>query len=174
MRILIITAITVGSLLAQVSPAWSTNARAEKLIKQELVVGCDGFIRKDVAEATALYDRNVYEFNLTPPRYGDHENYTELIDDNRQLINSIVGTPTCLYHDMYIKVFDANFAYAHYILSYSATLKSGAKISMDGRGTDIFRKIAGKWMVIHEQFSVPVDLVSGKAVFKERVGDDPK
>lgn len=174
MRILSITTIAAASLLLHVGPAWSAHYRAETLIRQQLVAGCDGFIHKNVADATALYDRHIYEFNLTPPQYGDHENYAELIRNNRELIDSIVGTPTCRYRDMYIEVFDAKFAYAHYILSYSATLKSGVKIDVDGRGTDIFQKIAGKWMVIHEQFSVPVDLMSGKAVLKESVGGDPK
>ena len=174
MRIVLIAAIIIGSLTTGVDCARGADSRAETLIRAGLLEGCDGFIHKNVAEATALYDRNVYEFNLTPPQRGNHEDYAQLVEDNRELIASIVGTPTCIYHDMHIKVLDAKFAYARYVLNYSAMLKSGVKIDVDGRGTDIFEKIAGKWMVIHEQFSVPVDLVSGRAVLKESAGDGPR
>jgi ketosteroid isomerase-like protein len=143
--------------------AWAAKGGAEAEILGALMEGCAGFVAKDLARATGLYSQKLYTFDLAPPH---HSNHDELIEANRQLIAGLVGTPTCTYSDMLIKVFNKNNAYAHYILSYSATLKSGEKIDLDGRGTDIFEKIDGKWQVVHEHFSVPVNPVTGQAQLK--------
>jgi len=149
-------------LTTQIGTSWAATNDAEAQIRTALLDGCTGFVNKDLARATALYSPQLYTFDLSPSQ---HNNYTELIEVNRQLIDSIVGTPTCTYHDMFIKVYGNN-AYAHYILSYSATLKSGTRIDVDGRGTDIFEKSGGKWQVVHEHFSLPSNPVTGQAVLK--------
>jgi ketosteroid isomerase-like protein len=141
----------------------AVDAGPKAEIRDALLEGCAGFVAKDLARATGLYSQRLYTFDLSPPH---HSNHDKLIEANRQLIENLVGTPTCTYSDMFIKVFDKNNAYARYILSYSATLKSGAKIDLDGRGTDIFERIDGRWQVVHEHFSVPVNPITGQAQLK--------
>ena len=38
----------------------------------------------------------------------------------------------------------------------------GQPIDLTVRVTDVYRKIKGKWLVVHEHVSVPVDLNTGK------------
>jgi len=157
----VVAALTILGGSSNWAGAAQGGAKAE--ILDALMEGCAGFVAKDLARATGLYSQRLHAFDLAPPH---HSNHDELIEANRQLIAGIVGTPTCTYSDMFIKIFDIDNAYARYILSYSATLKSGQKIDLDVRGTDIFEKIDGRWQVVHEHFSVPVNPITGQAKLK--------
>ena len=48
--------------------------------------------------------------------------------------------------------------------SLSGTLNTGQKTDYWLRWTACFRKINGKWLIVHHQNSVPVDLQTGRAV----------
>jgi len=148
---------------AQSGAAVAAKADDEAAIRNALLDGCAGFVNKDLARATALYSPDLYIFNsLTMP----HNNLADLLETNRQEIGSVVGTPTCTYRDMYVKVYGDN-AYARYFLSIVATHKSGAKIDVEGRGTNIFERINGEWKVVHEHFSLPTtNPVTGQTVLK--------
>ena len=41
--------------------------------------------------------------------------------------------------------------------------KDGNPIDMTLRLTDVLREINGKWLIVHEHVSVPVDVATGKA-----------
>jgi hypothetical protein len=41
--------------------------------------------------------------------------------------------------------------------------KDGNPMDATMRITDVLRKSSGKWLIVHEHVSVPVDLASGKA-----------
>ena len=69
---------------------------------------------------------------------------------------------------MYIKVCGDN-GYAHYIMPFHAQLKDGRTIDFEGRGTDLFERSAGKWLVVHEHLSLPVDMNTGQAEMKPPV-----
>src|SRR5208282_4348533 len=58
---------------------------------------------------------------------------------------------------------DGKLAFAHYTSHMVSTDKSGAKTEMVIRTTDCLKKIAGKWLIVQEHNSFPVDLASGKA-----------
>jgi ketosteroid isomerase-like protein len=42
------------------------------------------------------------------------------------------------------------------------TDKEGKQVQLAVRVTDVYRKSQGKWLIIHEHVSVPVDLATGK------------
>jgi uncharacterized protein (TIGR02246 family) len=58
---------------------------------------------------------------------------------------------------------DRKLAYSHSIQHFSCTDAKGNKLEMTMRATDVYRKVNGKWLIVHEHFSVPVDLATGKA-----------
>ena len=58
---------------------------------------------------------------------------------------------------------DGNLAYGHGIFKTSGPDKDGKPLDLTLRVTDVFKKINGKWLVIHEHVSWPVDLATGKA-----------
>lgn len=149
---------------AQAAPAKDYSAD-EAAIRKVLVDGCTAFVAKDLEGSMAPYDKKLFTFDIAPPQHSDYEHLKE---SNRQLIAAIAEAPTCTYRDMVIKVYGDN-AYARYILPYSAKLKSGQSIDLEGRGTDILEKHDGKWTIMHEHFSVPVDPFTGKAELKPPV-----
>jgi ketosteroid isomerase-like protein len=66
-------------------------------------------------------------------------------------------------HDLGITVGE-DVAFSHSLNRISGTLNTGQKTDLWLRWTAGFRKINGKWLVVHHQNSVPVDLQTGRAV----------
>ena len=50
----------------------------------------------------------------------------------------------------------------------SGTLKNGNRTDSWVRWTGCFRRIDGKWLIVHGQVSVPIDMGSGKALLNLR------
>lgn len=55
-------------------------------------------------------------------------------------------------------------AFTHSFNRTSATLPTGQQIGTWVRWTACWRKIAGQWLLVHDQISVPVDVQTGHAV----------
>lgn len=55
-------------------------------------------------------------------------------------------------------------AFGHSINRISGTLKNGTATDFWLRWTTCFRKIDGRWLLVHEQVSVPIDLATGSAL----------
>ncbi|HKT72723.1 MAG TPA: nuclear transport factor 2 family protein [Steroidobacteraceae bacterium] len=140
-------------------PAYAANVAADKAaIQASLNAGCEGFIHGDVAAAVAPYSKNIFLFDLAPKL---HSNYDDVIQVNKQLAGAMEGKPTCAYRDVAIEV-DHNHAYAHYLLAFTATLKGGKTLDVVERVTDVFERTNGKWLVVHEHASVPMDIMTEK------------
>jgi ketosteroid isomerase-like protein len=58
---------------------------------------------------------------------------------------------------------EGNLSVGHGIFRITGPYKDGTTSDVTVRFTDVFRKINGKWLVIHEHVSWPVDLATGKA-----------
>lgn len=54
-------------------------------------------------------------------------------------------------------------AFCYYLYRVSGTMTNGTQVDMWLRSTVCFRKIDGKWTIMHEHTSVPFDGESGKA-----------
>lgn len=54
-------------------------------------------------------------------------------------------------------------AYSHSLQHFSCTDAKGNKVDVTMRTTDVYRKIGGKWLIVHEHNSVPVDMATAKA-----------
>jgi ketosteroid isomerase-like protein len=58
---------------------------------------------------------------------------------------------------------DGKIGYAHSIQRFTGTDKSGKKVEMAFRVTDCLEKENGKWKIVHEHNSMPIDYASGRA-----------
>ena len=58
---------------------------------------------------------------------------------------------------------EGNLGYGHGILRTTGPDKDGKPLDLTVRVTDVYKKINGKWLVVHEHVSWPVDLETGKA-----------
>jgi ketosteroid isomerase-like protein len=55
-------------------------------------------------------------------------------------------------------------AFSHCVHRIKGTLKNGQQADSWLRWTACYRKIDGRWLIVHEHVSVPVDLKSGRAL----------
>jgi ketosteroid isomerase-like protein len=57
---------------------------------------------------------------------------------------------------------DGKIGYGHSIQQVSGTGTDGTPMNMVARVTDVYRKIDGKWLIVQEHVSVPIDFSAGK------------
>ena len=116
---------------------------------------------KDLDAIMKVYvpDQTLFVFDLEPPRqYVGAAAYRK---DWQAFLDSFNGAITFELTDLDITT-DDNLAYSHSIQRVAGTDKQGKKLDLTVRVTNVYKKINGNWLVIHEHVSVPVDLETGK------------
>jgi uncharacterized protein (TIGR02246 family) len=119
------------------------------------------FKAKDADAIMKVYapDQTLIVFDVVPPRqYVGAAAYRK---DWQTLFGSFDGPITVELTDLDV-VADRNLAYSHSIQRVAGTDKQGKKLDLTVRVTDVYKKAHGRWLIIHEHVSVPVDLDSGK------------
>jgi ketosteroid isomerase-like protein len=58
---------------------------------------------------------------------------------------------------------DGRFGYARSVQHFTAKTPDGKPVDITFRQTDVLRKVDGKWKIVHQHISVPVDMKTGKA-----------
>jgi ketosteroid isomerase-like protein len=120
------------------------------------------FEAKDVNAIMANYapGNQVFVFDAIPPReYASWDAYKK---DWEGLFAAYPGPIKDTISELNITVVGP-VAYSHRIESAEFTKKDGSKQQLATRATDVYRKMNGKWLIVHEHVSFPVDLASGKA-----------
>ena len=97
-------------------------------------------------------------FDVVPPRqYVGAAAYRK---DWQTFLDGLDGPITVELTDLDVGA-DRNLAYSHSVQRVTGTDKQGKKLDMTLRVTDVYQRIRGRWLVIHEHVSVPVDLDTG-------------
>ena len=116
---------------------------------------------KNIEGVMSLYAQDVVSFDIVPPlRYVGADAFRKVWEE---VFSSFQGPTGYEIHDLSITVGD-DVAFSHSLNRISGTLNNGQKTNLWLRWTACFRKINGKWLIVHHQNSVPVDLAHGKAV----------
>jgi ketosteroid isomerase-like protein len=121
----------------------------------------EGFNSKDVDKVMSVYvpGKELFVFDVVPPReYRDWEAYKK---DFEGLFSAFPGPMKNTISEQTIHV-AGSLAYGHNIQSGEFTGKDGSKVKIVVRTTDIYRKMNGKWLIVEEHNSVPVDLATMK------------
>jgi ketosteroid isomerase-like protein len=104
-------------------------------------------------------DESLVIFDVIPPRqYTGADAYKK---NWQGFLGSFNGPVTFEDSDLQV-MSDGKLGFAHYIQHIAGTGKDGKPIDMTVRVTDVLRKVKGKWLIVHEHVSVPVDIASGK------------
>src|SRR5215470_12835989 len=156
-------ATAVAVLFALSLAAFGTPARADargdiKALEDRFVAA---FKAKDVDAIMKVYapGQALVVFDVVPPRqYVGAAAYRK---DWQTLLGNFDGPITVELTDLDIGA-DRNLAYSHSIQRVSGTDKQGKKLDLTVRVTDVYKKQRGRWFIIHEHVSVPVDLDTGK------------
>ncbi len=157
----------IGALVIAI--AWFALARqvsAKAADEAEIKALEDQFVgavnAKDVDKIMAVYlaDDNLFVFDVIPPRqYVGAKAYS---DDWKGFLDGFNGPIKLELSDLSV-ISDGRLAFSHSIQRITGTDKSGKPVDITVRVSDAYRKSKGKWLIVQEHVSVPVDLASGKA-----------
>ena len=120
----------------------------------------DAIRAMDLERVMSIYAPDVVSFDFEPPLQ-----YVGIEAKRKPWIGVFTTyQPPLSYEvrDLAITVGD-DVAFGHSLNRISGTLKNGHRADYWVRWTTCFRKIDGKWLIAHEQVSVPTDPQSGKA-----------
>ena len=156
-------AVACAILVALTFLAIGTRARADarsdiKALEDRFVTA---FKAKDLDAIMKVYEpgQALVVFDVVPPRqYVGTAAYRK---DWQTFLDSFNGPITVELTDLDIGA-DRNLAYSHSIQRVAGTDKQGKKLDLTVRVTDVYQKIRGRWLIIHEHVSVPVDLDTDK------------
>jgi ketosteroid isomerase-like protein len=119
------------------------------------------FKAKDVNAIMANYaPGELFVFDVIPPR--EYPSWDAYKKDWEGLFGMMSGPIDNNISELNITVVGP-VAYAHNIQTGYFTGKDGARLDWAVRVTDVLRKINGKWLIVQEHVSVPVDLATQKA-----------
>ena len=141
------------------SPSANADAREDiKALEDRFIAA---FKAKDIDAIMRVYvpDQTLFVFDVVPPRqYVGAAAYRK---DWQEFLDNFDGPITVELSELAIAT-DRSLAYGHSIQRVVGTDKQGKKIDLTVRVTDVYKKIKGNWLVVHEHVSVPVDLDTGK------------
>jgi uncharacterized protein (TIGR02246 family) len=133
----------------------------EAAIQRLLDDGIRSLRDKDIEGVMSLYAPEVVSFDIVPPlRYMGADAFRKVWEAVFSSFQSPIGYEI---HDLNITVGD-DVAFTYSLNRISGTMNTGQKTDLWLRWTACFRKINGKWLIVHHQNSVPVDLETGRAV----------
>ena len=116
---------------------------------------------KDINGIMAYYvpDDSLVVFDALPPR--QYLGAAAFRKDWEGFLAAYPSTLQAEVSDWKIET-DGNLAYGHGFYRTNGPGKDGKPLDLTVRVTDIYKKINGKWLVVHEHVSWPVDLETGK------------
>ncbi|MGA9885422.1 MAG: nuclear transport factor 2 family protein [Candidatus Acidiferrales bacterium] len=122
----------------------------------------EAFDTRDVDGIMANYARGkeLFVFDAVPPR--EYPSWDAYKRDWETLFSQYPGPASDKMSELRITVVGP-VAYGHHIEDTQFTLKDGTKKEFVVRVTDVFRKFRGKWLIVQEHVSFPVDVTTGQA-----------
>jgi len=140
--------------------AQSKSAADQAAIQALYTQWNDAFNKKDVDAVMAVYAPDVFVFDAIPPR--EYPSWDAYKKDWQGLFTTFPGPIASSVSELNIVV-AGPVAYTHYIDDGTMTDKDGVQHHMVVRTTDVLRKSHGKWLIVQEHVSFPVDPTTGKA-----------
>jgi len=158
--------LVAGVGLSAACPAYAKSSDEAQIraLEARLV---DGFRALDVKRIMECYvqDDTLFAYDVTPPRrFVGFQAYTK---NWQNLLIPFRGPVTAEMTDLRVTA-DGKLGFGHSIIHFVGTREDGQKVDLTMRVTDGYRKIAGKWLIVEEHSSVPVDLNTGQADFTSK------
>ena len=160
-RDLLLGMLLMGMLCSRVALGAEAHTNDEKAIRALNQRFHAAFKAKDVNAIMSVYvpDESLFVFDVVPPRqYVGAKAYRKDFED---FIAAFPGPMEYEITDLSITA-SGPLGFSHRIDTLVLTDKEGKRVNLVARVTDVYRKSKGKWLIIHEHVSVPVDLATGK------------
>jgi uncharacterized protein (TIGR02246 family) len=132
----------------------------EAVIRQRVEQWAEAIRAMDLDGVISIYAADVVSFDLDGVlQYVGARAKSEAWENVFRMYRRPLGYEV---RDLALTVGD-DVAFGHSLNRISGTLKGGNRSGFWLRWTTCYRKIDGRWLVAHEQLSVPVDPKSGRA-----------
>ena len=158
-RDLLLGMLLMGMLCSRVALGAEAHTNDEKAIRALNQRFHAAFKAKDVNAIMSVYvpDESLVVFDVIPPRqYVGAKAYRKDFED---FIAAFPGPMEYEITDLSITA-SGTLGFSHRIDTLVLTDKEGKRVNLVARVTDVYRKSKGKWLIIHEHVSVPVDLAT--------------
>jgi uncharacterized protein (TIGR02246 family) len=153
-----VAAAAVFSAVSAGDAAPATDATQIRSLEQQFAAA---FSAKDVDAIMKVYvpDDSLFVFDIGVPR--QHVGAADYRKDWQQFFATFKGPLKFEVTDVTVTI-DGTTAYGHSIQHTIGTDTKGARQEFAVRVTDVYRKIDGKWLIVQEHVSVPIDFATGK------------
>jgi ketosteroid isomerase-like protein len=117
---------------------------------------------RDIDKMMAGYERGqkLVFFDVVPRK--EHVGWEAYRKDWQGFLSSFNGPISFEIKGLEINVV-GDIAYGYNFPHVAGQKKNGSHVDYSVRVTDVYRKMDGKWLIVQEHVSVPVDLKTGKA-----------
>ena len=157
----------IGTALVAGCMSAGLPAQAQTRDEQEIRVLEDQFAAaanaKDLDAIMKAYvpGNDLFVFDVGAPR--QHVGWDDYKKDWHDFLAMLPGPIKFTVSDLSVTT-DGKIAYGHNIQHLTGTMTDGSPADMTVRVTDVYRKIDGKWLIVQEHVSVPIDFSAGKPV----------
>ena len=135
-----------------------TNNEAE--IRELIDRFAKAFCAKDVNGIMSFFAPEIVSFDIVPPLAAVG---AEIFVTHWQEFFAAYQSLDVEFPDVSVTAGD-DVAFSHCLHRVKGTLNNGQQTDWWLRWTAGYRKTNGKWLIVHEQVSAPIDLKSGKAM----------
>jgi ketosteroid isomerase-like protein len=151
-----------GSAIPSRADAQSNDNAAISALYQQFA---NAFRQKDLNAIMLPYIHSdtLFVFDVSTPR--EHVGWDNYRADWKSFFDSIKGNPTFSMSELSVTI-SGDVAYTHSIQSFTANM--GKLHEMAVRVTDVLRKVNGKWLIVQEHVSVPINFTTLKPDFMSR------
>lgn len=125
----------------------------------------EAFKSKDVDRIMTSYEHSPKLAFFDVVLRNEHLGWDAYRNDWRSFFDAMGAIDVFEIKDLTVHV-DGNVAYGYSFQHYLAKTKAGEPRDVTVRVTDVYQKIASKWLIVQEHVSVPVDPQTGKGDFR--------
>jgi ketosteroid isomerase-like protein len=151
-----VAALAAFSVIPTIGQAKSEDeAKIEQMIEGAFTAAVNA---KDVDAIMKVYvpDASLVVFDIIPPR--QYVGADAFRKDWANFLAVFNGPLKFEISDLHVEA-DGTLAYSRSIQHVSGTDTKGQPVDLTWRDTAAYRKIGGKWLIVHEHGSLPVDLL---------------
>jgi ketosteroid isomerase-like protein len=160
----VLTLFVIAASFASAPRAAPTDTAQLQALEQKLAASVEARDLNSIMQAY-IPDESLFVFDVIPPRQ-----YVGAKAFRKDWEDFLAGTKGPLaYHISDLAVVPVgDIAYGHSIQRIVATGTKGDPVDLTTRVTDVYRKLGGRWVIVQEHISIPVDLDTGKPDFSSR------
>ncbi len=117
---------------------------------------------RDIGRIMACYAPEIVAYDLPPPlQFRGAEAYRA---DWETYLHMMPATMEVEIRDLTVMA-GGGLGFSHYLSHFTGKMQDGKEMDVWMRATDCYRKRDGRWQIVHEHMSVPIDMESNQALY---------